>query len=281
MQDVQYIDKNAPGKITTTSERARSEFKLPKENKRLCFLSAPYSRISFLKDLVYPILENNGVTPITSNEIIMPGDSWMQRSETLINESSMVIVDVSGNNEAIKWELVRVRNMQKQLIIIADADQPTWIPDSLRMLPFIRYSTYGDNQCFIDAFEQQISTIVDRNTNTILTEPARLLQKKEYDAAVISVFRLLEMTLRDIKILHAANVHGVFSIAHHLKILGSEIGDPSFPLHLTEQVRKYLLIRNQLAHGDKSNISKEQAYEIVNTVNKLIEYLNDTCNPHN
>lgn len=274
----QYIEANTPQKITTTSERAKSEFKLPKENKRLCFVSAPYSRISFLKDLIYPVLEKNGITPITSSEIIMPGDNWMQRSEALINEASMVIVDVSGNNEAVKWELVSVRNMRKQLIIIADVDQATWLPDSLSMLPYLKYSAYGDNQSFLNKLENQIGTMVDNTANTIFTEPDRLLQKKEYDAAVISVFRLLEMKLRDINLLQSSNSYRTYSISQQLKILQSQVSDANFPLHLIERAREYLLIRNQLAHGAKSNISKELANDIVKTVIELIEYLDTSSN---
>lgn len=276
----QYIEANAPKKITTTSERAQSEFRLPKENKRLCFVSAPYTRISFLKDLVYPILEKNGVTPITSSEIIMPGDSWMQKSETLINESSMVIADISGNSEAVKWELISVRNMQKKLIIVADKDQPTCLPDSLRMLPYIEYSTYGDNQGFIDALGHQIGTMFDNTTNKILVEPIRLLQKKEYDAAVISAFRLLEMTLRDLEFSQSSSTYRTSSISQQLKILSTQTNDPEFPLQLINQVRDYITIRNQLAHGANSNISKELANEIVQSVMELIKYLQNSSISH-
>lgn len=269
----QYIDANTPKKITTTSERAKSEFKLPKENKRLCFVSASYSRISFVKDLVYPILEKNGITPISTSEIIMPGDSWIQKSEALINEASMVIVDVSGNSEAVKWELVNVRNMQKQLIIIADVDLTPWLPDSLSFLPYLKYSTYGDNQNFLKDLEHHISTMVDNTTNTLFTEPDRLLQKKEYDAAVVSVFRLLEMKLRDIQFLQSSDLYRTYSVSQQLKVLNSQVNDASFPLHLVERVREYLLVRNQLVHGAKSNISKELANDIVKAVIELIEFL--------
>ena len=58
----EMIDDKSPSKITVTNEKAREELKFPSSNKRLCFISAPYTRISFLKELIYPILDEKGIT---------------------------------------------------------------------------------------------------------------------------------------------------------------------------------------------------------------------------
>ena len=59
------IDEKIPEQMIITNEKATEELKIPKENNRLCFISAPYQRISFLKELLYPILKKNGISPIS------------------------------------------------------------------------------------------------------------------------------------------------------------------------------------------------------------------------
>ena len=242
---------------------------LPQESKRLCFVSAPISRMSYIKELVYPILEKYGIVPITNDEIIMPGESIFAKSEALLREASLVIADISGNSEAVKWELVRVRNMSKNLIIIADREQENLKLQSLGHQARVFYSLDGDNQDFICRLEQIISELVSTSDNSLPTEPQRLLEKKEYDATIVSSFRLLEMTLRQYCRANGIPLYREGTLSSMLKqLLKNRV-----KADLIEPVINDLRIRNCIVHGIEANVGSDLAYRIVNQVSELIRYL--------
>lgn len=261
----QYVEQRNSKKITLSNENAQRELKLPPENKRLCFVSTSYSRLSYIKDLVFPVLERHGITPITSDEAIMPGESWMIKSEALIKEASMVIVDISGNDDTIKWELVSVRNLQKQLIIIGEEERPYYGLASLEDQRYITYEPYGDNRAFVEKLDYVLDEIDKSNHQEFECEPFRLLEKKEYDAAVISVFRLLEITLRKSVACEPINTIRPVSLFQMLRQLYIET-----QADLVEKILSYVRVRNEIVHGIKVGIDKKLATEIVDSCLQLI-----------
>jgi hypothetical protein len=46
----------------------------------------------------------------------MPGDNLMAKIETLLKESSLIIVDASGNNANVMWELGMAMNLNKNIV---------------------------------------------------------------------------------------------------------------------------------------------------------------------
>lgn len=262
----QYMDKRNSQEITLLNEKAQRELKLPQENKRLCFVSTPYSRLSYLKELIFPVLEQHGITPITSDEAVMPGESWMAKSEALIKEASMAIVDISDNDEVMKWELVSVRNMQKELIIIEEEGQKFLGVDSLAYQTYITYNAYGDNQEFIERLDHVIGEFEKFKSEQIDREPSRLLHKKEYDAAVISAFRLLEIKLRQYVFPETVNSYRSMFLSQMLRQLYSETH-----AELVERMLSYIRIRNEITHGIQTNIEEKLATEIVEACLELIE----------
>lgn len=260
-----YTDEKRAENIKTTNERAQGELKLPIENKRLCFVSAGYDRLSYLKELIYPVLKKHGITPITYEELIMPGESWLFKCEALLKEASIVIVDVSSSNESTLWELVTVRNMQKQLVIIEEEDFYISRPQSLIDLPHISYSMHGNNERFSAELERAVLMYLE----PINDEPYRLLSKREYEAAVISAFRLLEMTLSERGYMH--NEQGYRSVG--LKKMLDNVRDEGVN-QIVHKVQSYLNVRNQIVHGNAIKITKKEATEIVETVMALVNNLN-------
>jgi hypothetical protein len=270
----EMIDEKSPSKITATNEKAREELKLPSSNKRLCFISAPYTRISFLKELIYPILNKNGITPITLDEAIMPGDNWMAKSETLLKESSFAIVDASGNNANVMWELGVIMSLKKNLIVIVEEEQYRAIPHNLSNLKCLLYSTNNDNQKFITQLNEGLSTLVQLSHLSNDNEPERLLRKNEYDAAVISSFRLLESTLREydgVFFTKGSNRPMPIPLSQMLRYLI----DSNLPQDLVRKAIDYVRIRNQIVHVATTNISKKTATDIVKTINTLVGIINN------
>jgi hypothetical protein len=261
------IDEKAPSKITPTNEKAREELKLPSSNKRLCFISAPYTRISILKELIYPILDDNGITPITLDEAIMPGDNWMAKSETLLKESSFAIVDASGNNANVMWELGTIMSLNKKLIIIVDEEQTQAIPSALSDLRYLTYSTSNDNEDFIAQLGKELSTWLD--FSELGNEPERLLRKNEYDAAVISAFRLLEISLREYNSIFTKG--SIRPMIVPLSQMLRQLRESNLPQDLVNKTIDYLRIRNQIVHETTMSANKKIATDIVKIINGLVK----------
>ena len=89
-----------------------------------------------------------------------------------------------------------MRNLKKNLILIVDEDQSQSIPQNLNGYRVLQYSTTTDNELFIEQLSEYAASLVPSLSSAGDNEPNRLLRKNEYDAAVISVFRLLESSLR-------------------------------------------------------------------------------------
>lgn len=67
------IDSKLQERTIFTDDKAVEEKKIQDNNSRLCFISAPVRRISFLNELLKPTLTSYGLTPITINDVISPG----------------------------------------------------------------------------------------------------------------------------------------------------------------------------------------------------------------
>lgn len=264
----EMIDERSPERITVTSEKAREELKLPSDNKRLCFISAPYERLSLLKEILYPLLEKNQIAPITLNEAIMPGENWMAKSETLLKESSIAIVDASGNNANVMWELSVIMNLKKNLIVVADKDQYQSLPSNLNSFQCLFYSTKDDNDEFIMNFSEKISGFVQTSISSRDDEPTRLLKKNEYDAAVISSFRLLESSLRENKNFSKNGLLKTLTLSQMLR----QLRESNLPTNLVIKAIEYSSIRNQVVHAT-SSVDKKIATDIVKTLNDLVRII--------
>lgn len=53
------------------------------------------------------------------DEIIIPGDLITRKIGTLISKASMIVVDLSGNNENVMWELGNAMSKNKELLFRA------------------------------------------------------------------------------------------------------------------------------------------------------------------
>lgn len=261
------IDREIPEKIVLTNEKANEEFKMPLDDSKLCFISAPYNRISRLKEILYPILKENNVTPVTLDEVIMPGDVLTRKVDLLINKSFMGIVDLSGNNTNVLWEYSHLTAKGKKVILICDKEIKNNLAISFSMAPCLRYSLIENDKDFIDGLEKSIREItIAQNKFESQEEYFRLLQKGEYNAAVISVFRYLEITIE--KKFGAGNLRSSLSL---LGLLNTNTKEDKENL---QRAKEYLNVRNQVVHTE-IKIKEKKAVEIVNCITSLCEAINN------
>lgn len=249
-----------------TNEKASEELKMPETDNRLCYISAPYQRLSFLKDLLYPVLYNNGISPISLDETIMPGEIITRKTDALISKASMTIVDLSGNNANIMWELGNIMSKNKLSILIVDEDQSDSLPFDLQSLHLFKYNLYGDNKHFVDT----LNDFLQAHNNGKKNEPEaekdylRLFDKGEYNAAVIAAFRFLEITLsRKYDFVR-------ISLMESLNLLNTNNAEDEEALY---KVKKYRKIRNNIVHNNV-NVGKRESKDIISCIEKLCASIN-------
>jgi hypothetical protein len=252
-----------------TSEIASEEKKMPAEDNQLCFISAPDYRISFLKTLLYPTLINAGLSPVSLDEAIVPGGLLTRKIDTLINQSSIVIVDQSDNNTNVSWELDNILAKGKKTIQIIERQQfefysnnkqSMYLPQNLTEIPLLVYSLSEDNSEFILSLNTILDISLRKPKLNNIGEPKRLLAEKEYEAAVILAFRLLETVLRE---RFCENIQK--PSLYNLHRLRSDIKDIS---ELINRTNDYRQIRNSLVHTD-SKIDRKLALQIVEDIEML------------
>lgn len=254
------IDEKIPEQMIITNEKATEELKIPKENNRLCFISAPYQRISFLKELLYPVLQKKGISPISLDETIMPGELITRKVDTLISKCSMAVVDLSGNNANVMWELGNAMSKVKKVILIVDKEQAGNLPSNLSGLFFLTYSLSEDNLEFSERLGYYLNEIQDKSTyEGEVQNYHRLLEKEEYDAAVIMAFRYLETLATD----NSRSKPVPFST-----ILSSLYSDSEEFKPVILEANTYRQIRNRIIH-ENVNLSKEEATKIVKNVDEV------------
>lgn len=263
----QIINDKMPKQMVFTNEKASEELKMPETDNRLCFISAPYQRLSFLKDLLYPILYNNGISPISLDETIMPGEIITRKIDALISKSSMSIVDLSGSNTNIMWELENILSKDKLSILIADKEQSKSVPFNLQKIHFFTYSLYDDNQHFIDSLNHFLQEHNKNKKNKLENgkDYLRLFNNGEYNAAVITAFRFLEETLSK-----KYNLERTSQI-ETLNLLNTNNAEDKEILY---RVKKYRKTRNNIVHNN-INIGKREANDIISYIERLCASINN------
>ena len=267
--EIKYlINDKIPEQIVYTSEKATEELKISGKNNNLCFISAPFQRISFLKELLYPVLKANGIAPVSLDEAIMPGELLTRKIDTMINQASIAVVDLSGNNANVMWELGNAMSKNKKIILIVDKEQSGQLPFNLMGIYYLTYSFSGDNSSFIESLDRYLKGLYEEKSETNDSgTPRRLLETKEYTAAVILAFRQLESTL-SIKYSDTSKPSSPFGI---LNILNSN-SDKNKKLLL--KVKEYRQVRNNVVHAN-ATVNKKEATDIVNSIEELCKVIDN------
>lgn len=219
--------------------------------------------MSFIKDLLNPILLSNGISTISLEETILPGDIITRKIDAIISKASMAIVDLSGSNVSNMWEVENIVGKKKLFILISDEDQLDGLPSDLRGMPFFKYSLYGDNKNFIDSLTRFLQENGMSRKNELNSENDywNLFEKGEYNAAVIAAFRFLEITLS--KECDLGNT----SLMEALNLLNTNNDEDKEMLY---KVKRYRKIRNDIVHNNK-NVEKKEAEDIISCIEKLCE----------
>jgi hypothetical protein len=261
----EYWTSQVISQSTSTELEPQAELSLPPSaQSRLAFFSVPTRYAALYKSRVYPIAEQYGFSPVMAAEVIAPGDSLMAKVYALIEKSAVVVADLSSPNTVFEVGMVLSKEgMAKPLILIAEDDVS--IPFDLAMHRVIRRPRTLDDEstAFLKSLESAFAAAFEKLSPALEDEPSRLIAKKEFRAAVIAAFSLLEHELRqNMEIAGFDKFMSRYSLVQLLEFAKSrEILEPKHYI----QLRGHLMLRNRIAHS-RAEVTIQQARAVVKDI---------------
>ena len=178
-----YISEERDKTVTSKDDRINEQLVIPSDSNRLCFISCTTKRIAQLSSLLYPILYDLGVTPARLDDLLMPGDNWIDTVETIIRKSKYAIVDVTDDSPSVLTELAILEEEKKTLQVICE--RSVELSSSWDKYNVLRYSLDDEEN---KSFKQQLTKWINGSNkakeepSTVFMNANRLLEKKEYSA---------------------------------------------------------------------------------------------------
>ena len=201
--------------------------------------------------MLYPLLQEIGITPIRIDDMLMPGDNWMDIARMTISKSNMAIVDISDNNPNVMYELglIQAQKNQNMIIIAEVGSATTFLNDHILTYKY----DWGNNSENEHIFKHQLKQACHRiisNDKTFckpFEDANRLFVKAEYSSCIISAFSELELLFQK---RHAINAFRA-SLPAMLKEL---VENGEYSKSIYRDVQDHWSLRNKIIHsGYKAN----------------------------
>jgi len=250
---------------STITEESLGELSLPEgATTRLCFFAIPTAFRSFYESIVFPIAESCGLVPLTADSVISPGDNVLAKVSALLDRAQIVVAEASSSwvLAEVGMAISRKPTPPKVLLIITEGSE---LPATLKNVNVILrprdLSNNNKNRLFLDNLENQFKKFAEDLLPQFSEEPQRLLTKREYRAAVISAFTLLESTLSEplpwVEIKgRPRSIYSLLEFAADQQLITSEESN---------NLKEWITVRNRLVHTQTS-IRAIDARKIVNEI---------------
>lgn len=188
---------SVPQSSVSSDDRVTADLSLPTEPSRICYFAVPAGVIAWYRDVVFPLVEQVGLIPVTSLDVLTPPGTIANKMDALIDRAAAVAVELGGTGSAYEAGVALARKEADSVLLIVQEGAP--IPsDSLRGQRFLvrPAALEPDPVAFLDGFASWISHFQASRFQR-QSEPEQLLELRQYDAALISAVSLLEVTLAE------------------------------------------------------------------------------------
>ena len=255
-----------------TEEGPLRELSLPSNSAtRLCFFALPLSVLPFYRDRVFPMVRELGLIPVTADDVISPGENYLAKIDALIARVSLIVVDVSSDFTLAEVRMAIARNALEKLIIITE--EKSKLPFDLQKYQLIHRPEIASIEMtpFIETLRTWLTKVAVDLKPSLAHEPKRLLQAKEYRAAVIAAITYLEISLKESINFpqtfpqKTPSVRELLNIAQKKELLGK---------YEVNQILDWLHVRNSVVHGDTKVVAKK-ARQIVDGVFEITGQFNE------
>ena len=202
---------------------------------------------------------------MTADDVISPGENYLAKIDALINRVSLVVVDVSSDFTLAEVRMAMARNAPSKLIIIVE--EGSQLPFDIQRYRVVHRPkiTSVEIAPFINTLGEWLTEAAHELEPSFSHEPRRLLQVKEYRAAVIAAITYLEASLRERLDLprsvkgRVISVREMLNIARDQELLGK---------YEVKQILEWLMVRNSVVHGS-TNVTARTARQIVDGVSEI------------
>jgi len=272
-----YWDEGVIKESVIIDDEILSELLLPRDSQtRLCYFAIPLKLHSYYKKYIFPIAQRYSFTPITGMDIKAPGDNIIPKLSLLFERASIIIVDLSDS--AILSKLTSETLENKKILIISDNElqTPIYSLDKSIYNSLVRpvYPEPPDQE-FNDNIDKIFKKYLFELKPILYKEPKRLLENKEYNAAITIAISLIQTELKEIlktyfqhlKIEVSIPLENVFELA----LKNNIITDQEF-----NSISDWKLMRERITYFHEESINFEQANSIVYGVEEILETLNKT-----
>lgn len=272
-----FMRDNVIGVSKVTEEKPLRELLLPRDAaSRLCFFAVPLNLLAFYRERIFPVAEEAGLVPLTADDVVTPGDSISAKLDSLIDRASVMVIELSTSwtRAEFRMALARLKDTEAtaprraRLRLVVVATGPEQLPPETHdVVTIYRPEHTADNSDdFIIELGLVLHSIAEQVGVERIEEPKRLLDAKEYRAAVISAMSLLEARLRDqLKKKQWQNVQRPMSMQ---SLVVQAVEHQVIHGQFKEKVEKWIRIRNRVVHSTMT-VTKAQAQEVVDGVLQL------------
>jgi hypothetical protein len=241
---------------------------------RICLFEVPNNWLSFYQSNIFPIANNWGFVPLTASGVLAPGEAVFAKIDALIERAEMIVADIP-NPKALPELLATIgkRNHKRLLVVLEDRpelrDEMGLLREHLSKVAFVRRPTslFGDTEEFVELVGEWFQAISADTLGRLAEEPNRLLEKKEYRAAVISAVSLLETRLRERLQQSQIDIRKMYSMQ---QLLTQAIEQGLIPPHERAALNEIIRTRNVAVHT-QSGISAKACREVVDTVRRILQ----------
>jgi len=226
---------------------------------------------------VFPVVEETGFVPVTADDVITPGDTVNAKLDTLIDRSSVMLVELSTAWTTAEYgmAIARMKGEEGQLsqrrlhllLIVTKSEQ---VPPSAVDIPYVIRPNVisGDPEPFIAELRRRLQQIATETGVGRVAEPKRLLDAKEYRAAVISAMTLLEAALR--QQLDRQTSNNITRPVPIRSLIDIAVDRGLIPRDDKKKIDSWMRVRNEVVHNS-ATVTPSQAREIVDGVLQLVQ----------
>lgn len=207
---------------------------------RLCFVLMPFGEKFDVvyRTLIAPSVEDAGLTVMRADEMTTPG-FILEQIRSAIQQARLCIVDVTGANPNVLYELGFAQASGKPVVMIAEsADSAPFNIASQRILVY--GATPSESR---SGLEGAIRTVLSEER---LTEAKTLFKEKQYRGAIAAAAVVLENELRGLLVDRPVRGIERMGLGQMLREVARRRLVPQ-PMH--SKLRQVVEIRNQAVHN--------------------------------
>jgi hypothetical protein len=272
----EYRREHAGPTLKPTEEKPLEQFLLPRDAiSRLCLFATPLEVLPFYRENVFPLAEAVGFVPITAADVVNLGESVSAKIDTLIDRAAVMVVDATSPFTQFELGLAISRAQEEStrlnrrpLRIIPVVTELAQLQTAFQNIQAIRRPlVLSDDNEFVWQLGRTLEVIAEEMGLAQRYEPRRLLEAKEYRAAVIAAMTLLESTLR--QRLNKPSPEAERRPTSMRRLLELATREGMAQDHYQDAL-VWMKLRNDAVHTGR-RVSRQEAQAVVEGVERIID----------